>query len=199
MNQSLLQRAANYYRNRKRREQYFIIGGGVIMYGLVLFVVFMTFKSGIDQTRTELEGYETALDTLTTMAPAYLEKRSKGGGNNKLEQFSDDKLVGNDIQLTSFVAKHASSADFSFDSYDKNERQLGSQSDDGDQSGVTEIELTADIREVSFDKLVTLLKNIEQTDKPVYVYRVRMNQRRNSPGSVSATVYVSTFRIPKSS
>jgi hypothetical protein len=33
----------------------------------------------------------------------------------------------------------------------------------------------------------------------VYVSRVRLNQHRNQPGKVQATIYVTTFRIPKSS
>lgn len=199
MNQSILQRAASYYRDRKRREQYFIIAGALIMYSLVLFVVFMTFKGNIDETRSQLNEYETALDTLTTIAPDYLKKKSQQGGSNpKLDQFSDDKLKGNNIQLRSFVAGHAQAADFSFDSYERNTQQLGSGGDDDEGPSITEIELTADIREVEYSKLIELLKRIESTDKPAYVYRLRMTQYRNRPGIVRATVYVSTFRIPES-
>jgi hypothetical protein len=120
--------------------------------------------------------------------------QSDQGGNPRASQFTPEAIENNDIKLTSFVATNASRVGVSVDSYDENDRPIGSGSEDDSGSTLSKVQLNVDINSVPFPKLMRLLERIEVANEPVVIERVRMTRRSRTQGTVRATIVVTTFK-----
>lgn len=161
---------------------------------LGLFVIVGLAQRSVSELEMETAQYQTALDLLAAEGPAFLaaQQGTDEDEMTRADLFTEEVLQDNQVQLTSYVASHASAVNVSVSSYDVDEQPLGSR---GDDSGplIEERQLRVDIRNAEMDKFIELLHRIEESREPVVIKRIDVRSVRDE-GKVRALLVVSTFQ-----
>ena len=161
---------------------------------LGLFVIVGLAQRSVSELEVETAQYQTALDLLAAEGPAFLaaQQGTDEDEMTRADLFTEEVLQDNQVQLTSYVASHASAVNVSVSSYDVDEQPLGSR---GDDSGplIEERQLRVDIRNAEMDKFIELLHRIEESREPVVIKRIDVRSVRDE-GKVRALLVVSTFQ-----
>ncbi len=162
---------------------------------LGLFVLVGLAQRSVAELEHQTAQYQTSLDLLASEGPAFLAAQHGGDDDvmTKADLFTEEILQDNEVQLTSYVASHASAVDVSVSSYDVDSHPLGSTG--GDNSGplIEERQLRVDIRNAEMDKFIELLHRIEDSREPVVIKRLDVRSVRDE-GKVRALLIVSTFQ-----
>lgn len=187
-------RLRDFYGGLTDREQMLLKVTGGVLSILAMILITLLFNQTLNSTRQKIDTYEKTLEQIADVAPEIRARKGNAQGEDKEQRFSPEELEKNDIKLTSFVATHATAAGVKVDSYDENKRPIGSDSEDDSGPSLEKIQLTVDINEAKFSKLMNLLERIELTDKPVVIERVRVTRRSRDQGTVRATIVVTTFK-----
>jgi type II secretory pathway component PulM len=187
------QRLRGLYTGLNDREQMLLKIAAVVILVMALILITLLFNRSLNSVEQEIAEYEEALDAISEVAPK-VRGQSNQGANPRASQFTPEAIENNDIKLTSFVATNASRVGVSVDSYDENDRPIGSGSEDDSGSTLSKVQLNVDINSVAFPKLMQLLERIEVANEPVVIERVRMTRRSRTQGTVRATIVVTTFK-----
>ena len=187
------------YDELSEREQMLIKLMLGVFAALALFVVVALAQQAVMDLEEQTMQYESALSLLASQGPEYATAQAVGddddGEVTRADLFTDEVLRDNQVQLTSYVASHASAVDVSVSSYDVDEQPLGSSRRGDEESGpmIEERQLRADIRNADMDKLIELLHRIEESREPVVIKRIDVRSVRDE-GKVRALLIVSTFQ-----
>lgn len=174
------------------RERRLLSGMLFVFFLLGTFLIYYVAQSGQAKTEAEIERLEGVLKSLNMKGPAYLEReQSKSKQSVENDRFSADRMLKNDIKLTSFVAQKADSTGIKVDNYDESQLPLASGKDGGPI--ITEKMLRFDIREASMTSLLQLLDSIEKSREPVIIKNIDLRDVRNKPGLVRVKVTISTY------
>lgn len=192
MAETATDKLAKTYEGMTEREQMLVKVAGIVLPVIALTFVGLFFNNSLSSVHQEIDEHEQMLKLLGDVAPEY-RKTQKKSGNKTTGKFSNEALEQNDVKLTSFVATHATAVGVQVDSYDENERPLGSESDE-ESSSLTKLRVTVKIREADHEKLMKLLERIETAGEPVVIERITMTQKRRDPGKVRATLIVTTYK-----
>lgn len=170
--------------------------GGVFVVFVFSMVVFFAQQS-IAEIEEETARYDTVLELIASEGPAYMQAQAEGEAeetDSRADLFTEEVLQDNDVQLTSYVAQHASAVDVDVSSYDTDEHPLGADDLGGDEDGplIIERQLTADVRGAEMDRVVEMLHRLEESTEPVVVKRLDIRSVRE-PGDVRGLLVVSTF------
>ena len=174
--------------NMTERERRLLALMGVFFGILMVALGVNLFLGAMDTKREEIERYEGAFDAMTEVAPIYLDKKASTTGEQS--RFRPEVLVNNDIQLTSFVATHASAVDLKVDNYDEKKLPLS------DKKGgpiIVEYTVRANVRQTEMAKLLKLLERIEKSPEPVIIKRVTVRDVRNKPGDVRTDFVIASY------
>lgn len=174
-----------------------LLGAMVVVAVLIgIFIAVTMARQSLADVEAEAESYNDALTAIIAQGPAYMEAQAGGDSDDdhrtRADLFTEEVLEDNDVQLTSYVASHASAVDVSVSSYDVDEQPLGALGDDDEGPMLEERQLRADIRNAEMDRLVELLHRLEESREPVVTTRVDIRSVRDE-GEVRALVVVSTF------
>ena len=192
MAETLTDKLSKTYEGMTEREQVLVKVAGVVLPVIALTFVGLFFNNSLSSVRQQIDEHEQMLELIGDVAPEY-QKSQKKGGEKTSGKFSNEALEKNDVKLTSFVATHATAVGVQVDSYDENERPLGSDNDE-ESSSLTKLRVTVKIREADHEKLMKLLERIETANEPVVIERITMTQKRRDPGKVRATLIVTTYK-----
>jgi hypothetical protein len=192
MAETATDKLAKTYEGLTEREQMLVKVAGVVLPVIALTFVGLFFNNSLSTVRQQIDDHEQMLKLVGDVAPKY-QKSQKKGADKQAGKFSNEALEKNDVKLTSFVATHATAVGVQVDSYDENERPLGSENDE-ESSSLTKLRVTVKIREADHEKLMKLLERIETANEPVVIERITMTQKRRDPGKVRATLIVTTYK-----
>lgn len=192
MAETATDKLAKTYEGLTEREQMLVKVAGVVLPVIALTFVGLFFNNSLSTVRQQIDDHEQMLKLVGDVAPKY-QKSQKEGTDKQAGKFSNEALEKNDVKLTSFVATHATAVGVQVDSYDENERPLGSENDE-ESSSLTKLRVTVKIREADHEKLMKLLERIETANEPVVIERITMTQKRRDPGKVRATLIVTTYK-----
>lgn len=162
---------------------------------LAVFVIIGLAQRSVAELEEETVRYETALDLLARAGPDFAAAQHGGGDDDEFTRadlFTEEVLEDNEVQLTSYVASHASAVDVSVSSYDVDEHPLGSRGED-EGPLIEERQLRVDIRNAEMDRFIELLHRIEESREPVVIKRIDVRSVRDE-GKVRALLVVSTFQ-----
>lgn len=174
---------------RERR----LLGGALFVFlFLGSFLIYYVAQNAQDKTEREIASLENVLKTLAHDGPEYLEReQSKSAASAETDRFAPERLLKNDLKLTSFVAQNADATGIKVDNYDEGQLPLSTAKDGGPI--ITKKTLRFDIREAPMPSLLQLLDRIEKSREPVIIESVNMRDVRNKPGTVRVTVTIATF------
>ncbi len=165
---------------------------------LALGVMVFLAQQSVVELEEETSRYRSALDLMADGGAAYIQDEATADTDDadslsKADLFTEEVLRDNPVQLTSYVAQHASAVDVSVSSYDTDEHPLGSDTA-GDDEGpiVVERQLTADIRGAEMERFVELLHRIEESREPIIIKRIDVHSV-GDVGEIRALLIVSTF------
>ena len=180
--------------NLSEREQMLVKAMFGVFAVLGIFVIVAIAQSSVAELEEETLQYETALNLIAMHGPQFMSAQHVGDEEvTKADLFTEDVLQDNDIQLTSYVASHASAVDVSVSSYDVDEQPLGSRGGENEGPLIEERQLRVDIRNADMDKFIELLHRIEESREPVVIKRIDVRSVRDE-GKVRALLMVSTFQ-----
>ncbi len=181
------------YQELTPREQLLLKVMGAIAVVLSVAVVVSMVNQSVMELEEQTTLYGSALDTLAAEGPGFLAAGDDDSeGFSRADLFTDEILEDNPVQLTSYVASHASAVDVSVSSYDTDSQPLGSSGDDEGGRIITERQLRADIRNAEMGRFIELLHRLEESSEPVVIKRVDIRSVRDE-GHVRALLIVSTF------
>ena len=165
-----------------------------VFVALAIFAAIALFQRSVGELEEETARYAAALDLLATQGPRFAAAQAGGTGDEftRADLFTEEVLQDNPMQLTSYVASHASAVDVPVSSYDVDEQPLGSRGGD-DGPLIEERQLRVDIRNAEMDKFIELLHRIEESREPVVIKRIDVRSVRDE-GKVRALLVVSTFQ-----
>ncbi len=188
---------AGVLNNLNQRERVLLAAMAVIGVLIVVMVLVTMARQSVADVEEQTRQHQTALTALIEYGPEYVGAQapeSDGGQASRVDLFTEDVLENNEVQLTSYVASHASAVDVSVSSYDVDESPIGSSGDSEDDGPmIEERRLRIDIRNAEMDRLVELLHRLEESREPVVISRVDIRSVRDE-GQVRALVVVSTFQ-----
>ncbi len=178
--------------NLTEREQVLLKAMFGVFALLAIFVIVGLVQRSVAEIDEETSQYAMALELLANQGPQYMSAQAGDDDFTRADLFTEEVLHDNEVQLTSYVASHASAVDVSVSSYDVDEQPLGSR---GDQEGplIEERQLRVDIRDAEMDRFVELLHRIEESREPVVIKRIDVRSVRDE-GMVRALLIVSTFQ-----
>ncbi len=181
------------YKALKPRERLLLKLMGAIAVVLAVAIVVNMVNQSIMELEEETTRYGAALDALAVQGPQFLAagQEAEGEGFSRADLFTEEVLEDNSVQLTSYVASHASAVDVSVSSYDTDAQPLGSSGEEGGRI-IEERQLRADIRNAEMDRFVELLHRLEESREPIVTKRVDIRSVRDE-GHVRALLIVSTF------
>lgn len=184
------------YANLTEREQTLLKAMLGVFVVLAIFIVIALARGAVADLEEETMQYQAALSLLATQGPAFAaaQQGSAGEAQTRADLFTEEILSDNPVQLTSYVASHASAVSVSVSSYDVDESPLGSARDDGPL--IEEQQLRADIRDAEMDSFIELLHRIEESRDPVVIKRLDVRSVRDE-GKVRALLIVSTYRYAR--
>lgn len=179
--------------SERERKLLTLMLGNFVFLGLAVSVYM--FQQSLAKTEAEIAQYQEALDALTEYGPKYLamqrEAEQGDSEDDRAQLFTGERLKKNDLQLTSFLATHASAVNIKVDNYDEDQLPLSTGEDDGPI--ITEMLLKVDIREAKMSTLMQMLERIEESREPVIIKRINIRDRSKKPGYVRAYITVSTY------
>ncbi len=184
--------------NLSQREKLLLGAMASVAALIAMLVVVNVARQAVADVEEETRQYQTALSALIDHGPEYAAAQAatepQEGAMSRVDMFTDDVLNDNQVQLTSYVASHASAVGVSVSSYDVDETPIGSAGGPGtDGPMIEERRLRIDIRNAQMDSLVDLLHRIEESREPVVITRVDIRSVREE-GYVRALVVVSTYQ-----
>lgn len=191
---SLKERLASFYGGLNEREQMLVKIAGVVLPLVLLTIVGLLVDRSLDSVRRDIDKQKQLLTLLGDVAPQYQQQKEKSGADKKSAKFSPERLEKNKVKLTSFVATHATAVGVQVDSYDETERPIGSDTEDEKGPSLYKLQVSVEIREAAFDKLLKLLERIEMASEPVVIERITLSEKRRKKGKVRATLIVTTFK-----
>lgn len=191
--EQIRQRMRSFYDGLNPREQRLLKIMVVVVSLAAVTIVGLLIDASMGEVESTIESRKEALATLAEVAPRFRGQQKQDGESND-SKFAPEKIEGNDLQLTSFVAGHATAVGVQVDSYDESERPIGGDDDDSEEASLYEHEVTVKIRDAEVEKLMTMLERIETSDEPASVERITFNRKRRDKGKVRASLVVTTFR-----
>lgn len=183
---------------RERRGLILMI---VVLLSVGGFLIFYTVDKKISSIESETQKYRQMLNDLAFHGPKLSgEAKSDDKESHLLAKFTEERITGNDLKLTSSFAEHAKAVDINVSSYDEDTITLGSRAKAKDGGPVyIEKQLRVDIRETEFDKLLKLLDRLERSNELIVIKRINLRERRKNKGQVRAQITVSTYIKKESS
>jgi hypothetical protein len=157
---------------------------------IALAGVFYWFSTAITDIEMETKKYEDNLEFVRIQGGDFFAKQSKAEKGDSHKDVSPETLAGNDLQMTSFVAKHADAVGISVSSYKEDQLPFNPK---GEGPVVMENRLKVEIRDAEMDAFVQLMDKIEKAREPVFIKQFQVRKHRKKPGQIRAVMTVSTF------
>ncbi len=157
---------------------------------MALVVVFYLYSSAITEIEMETKKYEDNLELVRIQGTDFFERQARASQSDSHKDVSPETLAGNDLQMTSFVAKHADAVGISVSSYKEDQLPFNPK---GEGPLVMENRLKVEIRDAQMDALVQLMDKIEKAKEPVFIKQFQVRKHRKKPGQIRAVMTVSTF------
>lgn len=193
MFETFRRRISEAYGDLNDREKLLVKVAGVVLPLVALAFVAILFNQSLATVRSDIEGYERTLKLLGDVAPSYA-SRQEEGESRQSEQFSNEAIESNDLDLTSFVATHATAVGVQVDTYDESQRPIGSEGEGDDESSLYKHQVTVKVRDATIDKIRKLLERIETADKPVVIERIKISKKDRDEAKVRSDLVVTTFK-----
>lgn len=193
MFETFRRRISKSYGDLNDREKLLVKVAGVVLPLVALAFVAILFNQSLATVQSDIERYERTLNLIGDVAPSYA-SRQKQGESRQSDQFSDEAIESNELDLTSFVATHATAVGVQVDTYDENQRPIGSEGEGDDESSLYKYQVTVKIRDATIDKIRKLLERIETADKPVVIERIKISKKDRDEAKVRSDLVVTTFK-----
>lgn len=186
---------SDWYRSRTEREQLLIKIWIAVVPVLLLIAVGWFLKQHLDDIEQQTDQYRQTLELVSKAGPNYVKSKSKSTGKNTyLQRFTQKTLENNQVQLETFLEKHAQATDVSIDNYRPDERPVDS-AQSGEKTIIKEQWVTAHIRRANINNFLKFLERLDNTDKPVVITRITFRNDRGDPERIRrAQVRISTFK-----
>ena len=152
--------------------------------------VFYMYFSAISDIELETRKYEDNLELVRIQGADFFARQSKSQQSDSHKDVSPETLAGNELQMTSFVAKHAEAVGISVSSYKEDQLPFNPK---GEGPLVMENRLKVEIRDAQMDAFVQLMDKIEKAREPVFIKQFQVRKHRKKPGQIRAVMTVSTF------
>lgn len=182
-NNALFLRATQQFARMSEREKRLVVITGVVAVALIVAASVTLMGSVLDKRQKRVSMRRDEIATLTAQRAQYQDAV-------QTEERSKRRITGNSASLFSLLQKAA--ADVGLSLNDLNERRNPVK----DAPEITEVTVDVNLKEITVDKLDTLLEKIEgkRADGVVKVTKMKVKTRFDNPDLLEATMTVSTWR-----